>query len=126
MVCFSQIIYLIGLSFGLFGGLLCKRFQKHIENIGVVEQGYKIILNVANMIFIFLLLYIAIKTILGDGGDMKKLLTNIIVVALMINFSLFMTKVIIDASNIVAMGFYNAIQTEVGKVKIEGTKEEQK
>lgn len=90
-----------------------KDFKQNIDNIGVINQGYKIILNVANMIFIFILLYIAINTILGiGGGDIKKLLTNVIIVALLINFSLFMAKVIIDASNIIAMGFYNAVQTE--------------
>lgn len=94
-----------------------KDFKAHIEQISVIDIGYKIVLNVANMLFIFILLYIAIKTILGVGGDTKKLLTNIIIVGLLINFSLFMTKVIIDASNIVAMGFYNGIQTEAGKTE---------
>ena len=97
-----------------------KDFKKHIDGIEVINIGYKIILNVANMLFIFILLYIAIKTILGMGGDIKKLLTNIIVVALFINFSLFMTKTIIDASNILAMGFYNGVQTEIGKAETDG------
>lgn len=101
-----------------------KDFKQNIENIGVVNQGYKIILNVANMIFIFILLYIAINMILGIGsGDIKKLLTNIIVVALLMNFSLFMTKVIIDASNIVAMGFYNAVRTEVTSAESDGNQQ---
>ncbi|MBM2817523.1 MAG: hypothetical protein HW401_113 [Parcubacteria group bacterium] len=105
-----------------------KDFKEHIDQIKVINTGYKIVLNVANMLFIFILLYIAIKTILGMGGDTKKLLTNIIVVALFINFSLFMTKVIIDASNIVAMGFYNAVQTEMGtaKVNMDGNEEQKK
>lgn len=94
-----------------------KDFKDHIEQISVIDIGYKIVLNVANMLFIFILLYIAIKTILGVGGDTKKLLTNIIIVGLLINFSLFMTKAIIDASNIVAMGFYNGIQTEAGNTE---------
>ncbi len=87
-------------------------FGVNIKSIGVIDTGYKIILNVANMIFIFILLYMAIKTILGDGGDVKKLLAKVIMVALFINFSLFMTKVIIDASTIMSIGFLNAIKTE--------------
>lgn len=91
-------------------------FSDNIKNIGIVNQGYKIVLNVANMIFIFILLYIAIGTILQiNAGNIKKLLMNVIIVALFINFSLFMTKVIIDAGNILSMGFYNAIQTEIGE-----------
>lgn len=103
-----------------------KDFKENIDQISVINTGYKIVLNVANMLFIFILLYIAIKTILGVGGDTKKLLINIIVVGLFINFSLFMTKTIIDASNIVAMGFYNAVQTEVGQTKIGGDEKQQK
>ena len=94
-----------------------KDFKDHIDQIEVIDTGYKIVLNVANMLFIFILLYIAIKTILGAGGDTKKLLINVILVGLFINFSLFMTKTIIDASNILAMGFYNGIQTEAGETK---------
>lgn len=101
-----------------------KDFKTHIDQIRVINTGYKIVLNVANMLFIFILLYIAIKTILGVGGDTKKLLTNIIVVGLFINFSLFMTKAIIDASNIVAMGFYNGVQTEAGQAKVDGVNKE--
>lgn len=89
-------------------------FKTNIDKIGIIDQGYKMVLNLTNMIFIFILLYIAIGVILQfNASNVKKLLTNVIVVALLINFSLFMTKVIIDASNIFAMGFYNGIQTEV-------------
>lgn len=89
-------------------------FNTNIDKIGIIEQGYKMVLNLTNMIFIFILLYVAIGVILQfNASNVKKLLTHIIVAALLINFSLFMTKVIIDASNIFAMGFYNGIQTEV-------------
>lgn len=106
---FNASAYLMDLTIDL----CIKDFAINIEGVGIVDQGYGIILNVANMIFIFLLLYIAIKTILGEGGDTKQLLTRIIIVALMINFSLFMTKAIIDATNILAMGFYRGIRTEI-------------
>src|SRR3972149_11633388 len=55
------------------------------------------------------LLYAAIKTILGTGSDTKNLIVKIIVVAILINFSLFFTKVVIDASNVLAIAFYDAI-----------------
>jgi hypothetical protein len=42
---------------------------------------------------------------------MKKLLLNTIIVALLINFSLFFTKVVIDASNIIALQFYKPFIT---------------
>lgn len=68
--------------------------------------------DLANMFFIFIILYIAIGTILGlNGGSTKKLLVHVIIIALLLNFSLFFTKVIIDASNILTLGFHDAIIT---------------
>lgn len=73
-----------------------------------VTDAWKAVRDVANMAFIFVLLYIAIATIL-NLGNYKKLLVNLVIVALVINFSAFFTKIVIDASNIFALGFYNAI-----------------
>lgn len=80
-----------------------------------VTAGWKAFRDLANMFFIFILLYISIGTILQLGGvDTKKLLRNVIIVALLINFSLFFTKLIIDASNIVTIFFYNHITSAAG------------
>ncbi len=75
----------------------------------VIFDTWSEIRNIANMGFIFILLYAAIKTIIGQGGDNKKLIVNVVVVAILINFSLFFTRVVIDASNILAITFYDAI-----------------
>lgn len=77
-----------------------------------VNQGWTLIRDIANVVFIFVLLYIAIRHILSMGGDTKKLLISLIIAALLINFSLFFSKVIIDASNILARAFYNNIEVE--------------
>src|SRR3989344_4045734 len=79
-----------------------------------VEQAWGAVRDVANIFFIIALLYVALKTILGlNVTDNKKLISAVILVALIINFSLFATKVVIDASNILAKVFYNNI-TSVG------------
>ncbi len=73
-----------------------------------IEQGWGAVRDVANIFFIIALLYIAIKTILSlNVSDNKKLIGAIVIIALLINFSLFFTKVVIDASNILAKVFYN-------------------
>lgn len=80
-------------------------------NGNFVEQGWGVIRDIANVAFIFTLLYIAIRHILQMGSsDTKKLLTSLIVAALLINFSLFFSKVIIDGGNILARAFYNNIE----------------
>lgn len=80
-----------------------------VSGTSVVNDAWTTIRDIANMGFIFILLYAAIKTILGGGSDTKKLIVNVIVVAILINFSLFFTKIVIDISNILAILFYDAI-----------------
>src|SRR3989344_4736914 len=78
-----------------------------------VEQAWGAVRDVANIFFIIALLYVALKTILGlNVTDNKKLISAVILVALIINFSLFTTKVVIDASNILAKVFYNNITSK--------------
>ena len=76
-----------------------------------IVHGWQVIRDVVNMFFIFILLYVAIKTIIeGFGAESKKLIINVIIIALLINFSLFLTRVIVDSSNILARVFYNNIE----------------
>ncbi len=91
-------------------------------NIGgvntIVKDGWTIARDIANLFFIFILLYIAIATILQlSGYGMKELLVKVVIIALLVNFSLMITSVIIDASNILATEFYNKLTD----IKIEGT-----
>src|SRR3989344_3918885 len=72
-----------------------------------IENGWKVVRDTANLFFIFALLAIAIATILRISGyGMKSLLPRLIIVALLINFSLPITRVVIDASNLVALQFH--------------------
>ena len=113
----SAILHLMGGLLGLVGIILNLVVQKLVVGMAVTIRGiagidvaWKVFRDLANMLFIFILLYIAIATILRvEGYQAKNLLKNVIIVALLVNFSLFFTKVIVDASNIVTLGFYNAV-----------------
>lgn len=76
---------------------------------GSIEAGWKVLRDLINVVLIFGLLWIAIQIILNRDASWKSTITSIILAALFINFSLFFTKVIIDASNIVALQFYTSI-----------------
>src|SRR3989344_1341738 len=79
-------------------------------NIGGIYTAWGTIRDLINISFIFVLLYTAIGTILGIAkSDWKKVVGSVIIAAILINFSMFFTKVLIDASNIVTVAFYNAI-----------------
>ena len=77
-----------------------------------ITTAWTTLRDVANICFIFVLLFAAFKAMFQlDFGGIGTTIRNIIIVALLINFSLFFTKVVIDASNIVSVGFYNSIVT---------------
>jgi hypothetical protein len=75
-----------------------------------ISMAWGTLRDVANMFFIFVLIFAALKSMFDlDFGNANKTIRNVIIVALLINFSLFFSKVVIDASNVVALGFYRAI-----------------
>lgn len=75
-----------------------------------IQEGWGVIRDVANIFFILVLLYIAIKTVLNlNVSNNKRLIGAVVIIALVINFSLFFTQVVIDSSNILAKVFYNQI-----------------
>ncbi len=77
-----------------------------------VLKAWGVVRDVSNMFFIVALMVLAIRMILDiDKAHVKKTLSVIILVALVINFSLFITRVVIDASNILAKVFYNNISS---------------
>ena len=83
--------------------------SSHFQSQGI-KAGWAVFRDLANIMFIAVLVYIAIGTILQLGGvSTKKMLITLIVVALLINFSFFFASVVIDTSNILANLFYNEI-----------------
>ncbi|MDQ5912531.1 MAG: hypothetical protein QG568_746 [Patescibacteria group bacterium] len=84
-----------------------------IKDIPIVALGWTTLRDVMNLMFVFIILYIGISTIIGnDGYGYKKLLGKVILGAMFINFSLFFTQAMIDVSNIFALQFYNKITQE--------------
>lgn len=85
-----------------------------------VSVGWGVARDIVNLLLIFILLYIAISTILQVAGyGAKELLLTLIIIAFLVNFSLVITKLIIDASNVLAVSFYNTFPKGTdGGVKI--------
>lgn len=74
------------------------------HNVGVaVEETWKIVRDLFNLTFIFGLVYIGFRMILdADDHHGRKMLVNLIGAALLVNFSLFIIKFLIDISDITA------------------------
>jgi hypothetical protein len=94
--------YFVGMS-----GIIMDFFLSHsiqsssYKDSNFINQGWEILRDVTNILFIFALIYIAFELVLGIGKDAKGRLMKVILVALTINFSLFVSLAIIDASNII-------------------------
>ncbi len=88
-----------------------------------INSSWTTVRDVANMSFIFVLLYASIQLILGikSSSDVRGLIVKIVIAALLINFSLFFTKVVIDASNVVALTFYEAISPGATSATVNAT-----
>ena len=98
--------------FGLTGKVLDFTVMYSIQDTSYrsafVVQGWGLVRDFCNMFFIFILLYIAFGTILNlHSVKTKEMIINVVIIGLLINFSLFATQVIIDASNILTRVFYN-------------------
>ncbi|MHB1330640.1 MAG: TrbL/VirB6 family protein [Minisyncoccota bacterium] len=78
-------------------------------DVTAINTAWTVLRDLANMTFIFVILFASIQLIIGQGKDTQRLIVNMIIAAILINFSLFFTKVIIDVANLLALTFYSAI-----------------
>ncbi len=90
------------------------KFTLNTTTFSNVNDGivliWSMIRNICNITFIFILLWSAIQMIIGvAGANTKKIVANVIIAALLINFSLFITRIVIDAGNIMAVAIYDKI-----------------
>jgi len=87
-----------------FGSLMANSIEQGIN------VGWTALRDIANIVIIGLFVFIAVNMILGvqQFGDKKKI-AQVLVVAVLINFSLLFTKVIVDASNFTAYQFYRSM-----------------
>lgn len=126
----SQGIYIFTVGVGGFfasAGAAFLNFAVHISlsstayGMQFVSDGWGTARDLANMFFILILIYIAVTIMLeADTGKTMHLLVRVLFIALVINFSFFVTRVVIDAGNFTAVQFYNQIDsggaTTVGSV----------
>ena len=85
----------------------------YLSSSGVVYV-WKICRDLANLTLVFVLLYTALNLILDRvaGGDPKKIITNVIIVAMLVNFSGFFVRATVDVSNTISYEFYKKINSD--------------
>ncbi len=127
---FKQLIY--GVVVGVFGrillfgaGILSFAVNYFVIGAGevftnwgvgyAVDQTWSTVRDFFNLTFIFGLVYIGFKMILGsDDSRAQKTLLSLIGAALLVNFSLFITKFVVDVANSAAAMMAMALKDSSG------------
>lgn len=122
-VCISSIVYVftVGLGSGLayVGGFMFDitvslSLNSAAYALDFLSAGWTTARDLANMAFILILVYIAFTIMFqAETARTMQMLALVIFIALIINFSFFFTRVVIDAGNILAVQFYNSIPAPV-------------
>ena len=110
--------YLLAAAGSVLDFVLAYSIQSDAYKVGYIVDSWRFVRDACNLFFIFMLIYLAFKMMLGVGSGTKQLIVNTLIVATVINFSYPLTTVVIDVSNITARQlYYNAFnkQDEDGK-----------
>ncbi|MEK7613324.1 MAG: hypothetical protein AAB439_00395 [Patescibacteria group bacterium] len=131
-----RMLQVSALAVGVAGAMLDWSLVRYLLNMGeflgqgggfgnAIAAAWTIFRNLINLVFIAGLVWAAISLILGnDAGGQKpgKLVIQLIIAALLVNFSYFFAAVIIDASNFTTRAIYQeAFYGEVGVNFARGT-----
>lgn len=110
---YTPISWFAGIMGNLFDFFLGYSISDEAYRAQFIVDAWKIVRDISNIFFIIILVYTGLMAVFNtEGVSMKKVVPNLILNALLINFSLFGTRVIIDVSNVVARLFYNIVDVE--------------
>ncbi|MBY0538741.1 hypothetical protein K2P47_05095 [Patescibacteria group bacterium] len=117
---YSFVISGIGWLVGVAGNAFDYAIDNYIIGFGemyrdrtgeTIDALWGTVRDIFNLTFIFGLVYIGFKMILDSSdSSARKMLVSLIAAALLVNFSLFITKFVVDFSNIAATQIYNAFE----------------
>ena len=80
-----------------------------------IADGWRVTRDIGNIFFILILMVAALALVLDieiGHANPKKLVASVIFIALIVNFSFFITEAVIDVSNSLALVFYNQITVQ--------------
>jgi hypothetical protein len=87
------------------------KMGNYISNLSAIGVAWRILRDIGNIVLIFGFIAIGISIILNTEriGYGKKMLPTLLIAAVFLNFSLFISEAVIDAGNIFATQFYQQI-----------------
>jgi len=129
LLLFSANMFDSAVDFGVFGFGGKKESESASDEGGevssvdwgkVAKSIWVIFRDLVNMAFIFLLVYLGISIMLGiNSSGSKRIIAKLVLVAILINFSLFIAQAVVDVSNLAAAEIRNSVTTPDGQVSPE-------
>ena len=115
-VLYNFVVNVFGALVGWGGGVLdfgvntfVLDFGTQFRATGLGDMVDQVVRDFFNITFIFGLVYLGFTMILkNDDANTRRWLVSLIIAALLVNFSLFISKMVVDASNIIATQVINA------------------
>lgn len=78
-----------------------------------VQAGFNVCLGIVNLVFVMSLIIISFQIILGvHEGEAKKQLAKVILAAILVNFSLLIAGLLLDASNVFTTFFTDTVTSK--------------
>lgn len=110
-VIFKPISWIAGIFGSLFDFFIGYSVSDESYRFAFAVTGWKLVRDIANIFFIVILVWVGFSAIFNFSGNnsMKKVIPTLIINAIIINFSLFATRLVIDLSNVTARIFYSRI-----------------
>lgn len=103
----SYIAYIAAVFFDLLAHLSINGLAYALS---FIKDSWEIARDIANMLFFFIIVVIAANIVFNaDIAGSKKMLATMIMMALLVNFSLFITRTVVDVGNLFGAYFYNSI-----------------
>lgn len=117
---FSLVLVVVGWIFDLSIYLSIVNI-KDFFTLPAIQLGWAMMRDAINVIFIFILFWYAFQLVAGLGKiDAKAVIVKLVMIAIVVNFSGVIVRLVVDASNVVAVQFYRQI-TNGGNVEFSGS-----
>ncbi len=86
------------------------RMGYYVHQLGALQTAWELFRDLGNILIVFGFIAIGIATILDNATyGAKKALPKLLIVAVLLNFSLFFAEFVVDAGNVFATQFYASI-----------------
>jgi hypothetical protein len=112
----GSILLLAGVVFDQLLQYLVIDFSGTIESLHIlagIQQAWQLFRDISNIGIIGIFVFVAIMTILGSAEyGAKRLIARVLIVAILLNFSLLFTRIVIESTNFVSGQFSRAMPAQ--------------